>query len=99
MASKHSTSTVSSNPAAGCCNGPSTAPHDHAHAHEHAHEDHGHDHDHTGLPGWRRLAFALIAAVAAEGLSFWAPDTRAWQVGGMALALIAIVLAGFGIYK
>ncbi|SFF00067.1 heavy metal translocating P-type ATPase [Paracidovorax wautersii] len=80
--------------------------HDHAegdaHAHDHSHgsDDSGHDgHDHGALPGWGRLAAALVAATAAELLHLLGPDTTPWRVAGMAVAAGAILLAGLGIYR
>ncbi|MFC3146933.1 heavy metal translocating P-type ATPase [Piscinibacterium candidicorallinum] len=49
-----------------------------------------------GLP---RLILALVFAIGAEGLSFFAPSTLPWDIAKMALAAIAIVLAGFGTYR
>ena len=74
-----------------CC-GPTAKHHDHAHetAHEHAHGP---------LPGSTRLAASLTAALGAELLHFLAPDTTGWHIAGMALAALAIALAGVGIYK
>ncbi|MBS0451115.1 MAG: heavy metal translocating P-type ATPase [Proteobacteria bacterium] len=81
--------------------------HDHgsgAHAHEHDH-DHDHDHgesdghDHGPLPGMKRLAASLVAAVGAELLHYFAPETTAWHMAGMAVAALAIALAGIGIYN
>ncbi|MBS0339715.1 MAG: heavy metal translocating P-type ATPase [Proteobacteria bacterium] len=90
-------------------------PHAHAHAHAHDHDhgggahEHGgkHDHDHgeTGghdhgpLPGVKRLAASLAAAVGAELLNYLAPETTGWHVTGMVVAALAIALAGTGIYK
>lgn len=57
----------------------------------------GHSHaDSGGLP---RLVAALVFAIAAETLSFLAPETLVWKLAGMALAGVAIVLAGLGTYK
>ncbi len=81
-----------------------------AHSHEghqghDGHEDHdsqsdGHDgHDHSALPGWGRIGAALFAALCAEGLHLAAPDTPVWHYAGMALAALAIGLAGVGIYR
>ncbi len=70
--------------------------------HEHDDDGHGHQHDHhdhEGLPGWPRLLTALALACAAELLHFIAPDRQGWQWAGMALAAVAIGLAGLGIYK
>ncbi len=74
--------------------------HSHAHDHKHAHE-HGESdgHDHGPLPGMKRLAASLVAAVAAELLHYFAPETTAWHVAGMAVAALAIALAGIGIYQ
>ena len=80
-------------------------PHDHGHgggAQEHEH-DHAHGesdgHDHGPLPGAKRLAASLAAAVAAELLHYFAPETTTWHVAGMAVAALAIALAGIGIYQ
>ena len=74
--------------------------HSHAHDHKHAHE-HGESdgHDHGPLPGMKRLAASLVAAVAAELLHYFAPETTAWHAAGMAVAALAIALAGIGIYQ
>jgi Zn2+/Cd2+-exporting ATPase len=97
----------------GACSAPTAAPratppaapshsHDHAaaddHGHGHDHSDHE-GHDHGALPGWGRLAAALVAATAAELLHLLGPDTTAWRVAGMAVAAGAILLAGLGIYR
>ncbi|CAB5711699.1 Probable cadmium-transporting ATPase [Delftia tsuruhatensis] len=84
--------------------------HDHAHGDGHDH-DHGHDHDesdphaghdHSVLPGWPRIAAALVAAVLAE-TAHWISGAQggvpALQYGGMAVAVLAIVLSGLGVYK
>lgn len=46
-----------------------------------------------------RLLTALGVAVAAELLHFFAPDTLAWRVAGMAVAAAAIALAGLGVFR
>jgi Zn2+/Cd2+-exporting ATPase len=46
-----------------------------------------------------RLGAALLLAIAAESLSFFAPDTTPWKAAGMAVAAVAIFLAGFDTYK
>ncbi len=73
-------------------------------------DDHGHDHyhDHAGTEphgvqsdfgsGQARYALALVLAIGAETLSFFAPETTVWRVAGMALAATAIVLAGLSTY-
>jgi Zn2+/Cd2+-exporting ATPase len=66
---------------------------------EHDH-DHGHAHEHGPAEGgFARLAAALVFAMVAEGLSFLAPDTLVWKGAGMAVAAIAIWLAGFEVYS
>jgi Cd2+/Zn2+-exporting ATPase len=58
---------------------------------------HGHDHGFgTGLP---RLGAALALALGAEALSFLMPDAPPARWVGMALAAVAIGLAGLDIYK
>jgi Cd2+/Zn2+-exporting ATPase len=70
--------------------------HDHHHGHHHGH-DHGHGR--TWLPeGLPRYALALVFAVGAEALSFFAPHSLAFNGAGMALAAIAIALAGLSTY-
>ncbi|PZQ66589.1 MAG: heavy metal translocating P-type ATPase [Variovorax paradoxus] len=95
----------------GCCGGPVTLrpaaakprAHAHDHAGDHAHGPEGHadgdGHDHGPLPGWPRLAAALLVALAAELSHLLLPETAAWRGVGMALAAVAIALAGIGIYK
>jgi Cd2+/Zn2+-exporting ATPase len=73
----------------------------------HDHEEHGHDHsdhsDHSHDSGFgsgaTRLVAALLLAVAAEAVSFFAPDLLAWKIAGMAVAALAIGLAGLDTYK
>ncbi|GAB1389149.1 MAG: haloacid dehalogenase [Rubrivivax sp.] len=45
------------------------------------------------------LAAALVLAVGAELLHFFAPDTLPWRAAGMGVALGAIALAGLGVYR
>lgn len=75
-----------------------------AHAGGHDHEGHGHDHGHDGGfggfgSGVTRLAAALVLAVGAEAVSFFAPELLAWKIAGMAVAALAIGLAGLDTYK
>ena len=49
--------------------------------------------------GISRLVAALVFATGAEVLSFFAPDQMAWKVAGMAIAALAIWLAGIDTYK
>ena len=67
------------------------------------HEDagegaHDHDHDHGFEVGIRRMGTALGMAIAAEALSFFAPDLLIWKLAGMVIAAIAIWLAGLDTY-
>ncbi|MES2945476.1 MAG: heavy metal translocating P-type ATPase [Pseudomonadota bacterium] len=68
----------------------------HNHSHDHGHS---HDEDHGFKPGIWRFVLALVMATGAELLSFFAPDTMAWKVAGMAVAAFAIWLAGLDTYK
>ena len=63
--------------------------------------DHSHDHDHPqGLNlGIWRFVLALAMATGAELLAYFAPDTMAWKAVGMAVAAVAIWLAGLDTYK
>ena len=57
-------------------------------------------HDHTlASEGLWRLGLALLLAVAAELLAFFAPQTLVFKGAGMALAAAAIWLAGFSTYS
>lgn len=63
------------------------------------HEGHSHDHDDANFSsGIQKYALALLLAVGAESIAFFAPDTRIFQGLGMALSVAAIVLAGFSTY-
>jgi Cd2+/Zn2+-exporting ATPase len=75
--------------------------HDHDDGHDHGPEGHaaGDGHDHGPLPGWPRLAAALVVALAAELSHLLLPETAVWRGVGMALAAVAIALAGIGIYQ
>ncbi len=59
----------------------------------------GDDHGHGFAGGISRLVAALVFATGAEVLSFFAPDQMAWKVVGMAIAALAIWLAGIDTYK
>ena len=63
-----------------------------------SHSDHD-GHDHSALPGWGRIGAALVAALGAETMHLAAPETTPWEVASMALAALAIGLAGWGIYR
>jgi Cd2+/Zn2+-exporting ATPase len=56
--------------------------------------------DHASGPfGMGRLGAALLLAIGAEALGFFAPDTQVWKGAGLAVAAAAIWLAGFDVYK
>lgn len=68
--------------------------------HEQGHHDHAHDdHDSEGGSGVARLSGALGLAVIAETGSYFLPPTLGWQLAGMAVALVAIALAGLETYR
>ncbi len=46
-----------------------------------------------------KLIAALVIAVIAESLHFFAPDTLTWHVAGMAVAGVAIALSGLSVFK
>ena len=58
-----------------------------------SHDEHG-GHDHGVLPGWPRIAAALVLATGAEAAHWLGYDTP-----GMALAVAAIALSGLGVYR
>ena len=64
--------------------------------HDHAHD---HDHEHGFSGGISRLVIALLLASVAEALSYFAPDEWVWKGVGMAVAAVAIWLAGIDTYK
>ena len=49
--------------------------------------------------GIGRYAFALVLAIGAELLSFFVGDVGVWRFVGMAVAVVAIALAGVDTYK
>ncbi|APW38061.1 copper-translocating P-type ATPase [Rhodoferax koreense] len=61
----------------------------------------GHLHEHgAGMAGGTmRLATALGLAIAAEAVAFFAPDALPWKLAGMAVAAVAIWLAGVETYQ
>ncbi|HSB22455.1 MAG TPA: heavy metal translocating P-type ATPase [Burkholderiaceae bacterium] len=58
----------------------------------------GHDHQvaQRELP---RLTAALALAIAAEAVGWFAPESAAWRGAGLAVAALAIGLAGVDVYK
>ena len=66
------------------------------------HDHHDHDHSSESGSGWSEVAryvAALVFAVAAEAMSFFAPDAIPWKIVGMVLAAVAIGLAGLSTYS
>ena len=59
----------------------------------------GHDHARGFSGGVSRLVAALLLAVGAEALAFFAPEAFVWKIAGMAIAAMAIWLAGLDTYK
>ena len=47
----------------------------------------------------QRLMLALLCAAGAEALAWLGGDALAWRIAGSALAALAILLAGFGVYR
>lgn len=69
--------------------------------HDHAGHDHHHGHQHGGFvlqEGLPRYTLALVLALGAESMSFFAPHTLPFSALGMVLAAAAIGLAGFSTY-
>jgi Cd2+/Zn2+-exporting ATPase len=62
-------------------------------------DDDGHDHDHAPEAGPGRMGLALGIAIAAEAMSYFAPEAMAWKLAGMAVAALAIWLAGLDVYR
>jgi Cd2+/Zn2+-exporting ATPase len=64
-------------------------------------DDHDHDHDHatTVSGGVYRMVLALVMATGAEALAFLAPEGLSWKIAGMAIAAVAIWLAGIDTYR
>lgn len=87
--------TQHTHPQAPCCTPAASEPtHDH-----HAGDGHDHGHDHGVLPGWPRIGAALVLALLAEVAHWFTPHYPALEYAGMALAVVAIGLAGLGVYK
>ena len=58
------------------------------------------DHGHEGAQGdWPKLVGALLLAIGAEVIGYFASETTAWRVAGLAVAAVAIWLAGFDVYR
>jgi Cd2+/Zn2+-exporting ATPase len=61
-------------------------------------EGDGHEHD-APAEGMGRLMGALILAAASEAVGFFAPQTLFFKGIGLAIAALAIGLAGFSVYR
>ncbi len=73
---------------------------DGAHGAHDDHDGHDHEHDHGSVPsGLPRLVAALVMAGVAEAIGFFAPEGLPWTLAGMAVALVAIYLAGLEVYQ
>ncbi len=57
------------------------------------------DHEHDASTSYWRLGASLALALGAELMAFFAPAGQPWTAIGMAVALVAIWLAGFDVYK
>lgn len=70
-----------------------------------AHDHHGHSHEASSAMAQAigraevRYGLALVLAFAAEAIAYLAPDSLAWRVLGMGIAVGAIALAGFSTYS
>ncbi|MGH8822448.1 MAG: heavy metal translocating P-type ATPase, partial [Rhodoferax sp.] len=64
----------------------------------HDHAEHDHDHDHDQQIGVARLGAALALAIVAEAMHFLAGDTGTMTTLGLAIAAVAIWLAGAQTY-
>ncbi len=53
----------------------------------------------VGMAGMGRLGGALLLAIGAELVGWFAPETLPWRALGLAVAAAAIWLAGFDVYK
>ncbi len=68
-----------------------------ADASSHAADDgHGHGAEGSALP---KLAAALLLAIGAEAIGYFASETTAWRAAGLTIAALAIWLSGFDVYK
>ena len=68
-----------------------------ADASSHAADDgHGHGTEGSALP---KLAAALLLAIGAEAIGYFASETTAWRAAGLTIAALAIWLSGFDVYK
>lgn len=57
------------------------------------------EHAHLIGGGMARLGLALVLAIAAEAVDFFAPEVRGWKAVGMVLAAAAIWAAGLDVYR
>ena len=88
--------------------GSASHPHTHDHHHDHAHTN-GHSHSHPVAPSWTararalllapgltRIVWALVLATGAELIHAFAPEQ--WELLGLTLALVAVLLSGLSTY-
>lgn len=61
--------------------------------------DEEHEHEHGFSGGVYRLVAALVLAIGGETISYFGLQDVGWKIGGMAIAAIAIWLAGIDTYK
>ena len=60
----------------------------------------GDGHEHEVVRGQiPMLVAALVLAIAAELIGYFAPETLVWRAAGLVVAAVAIWLAGFDVYK
>lgn len=89
-------------PTTHCCGtcSPPAQHEQHGHDHQHGHDEHDdHGHSHGDLPSWPRISAALVLALGAEAAHWGHSQWPALHYLGMALAVVAIALAGLGIYR
>jgi Cd2+/Zn2+-exporting ATPase len=89
-----------------CCSGhdhcgdnKATVEHQHAHAHPSSAGDlHEHGHEPSGASGLARLIAALVMALVAESIHYFAPETMLFEGLSLAAAALAIALSGLDTY-
>lgn len=89
-----------------CCSGhdhcgdnKAAAEHQHAHAHPSSAGDlHEHAHESSGASGLARLIAALVMALVAESIHYFAPETMLFEGLSLAAAALAIALSGLDTY-
>ena len=82
-----------------CGDNKATVEHQHAHAHpSSAGELHEHAHEPSGASGLTRLIAALVMALVAESIHYFAPETMLFEGLSLATAALAIALSGLDTY-